>query len=140
VNAGGNLKVFGSKPDKSSWNIGIRHPRKPGEYYSIITLPKDFAIATSGDYEQYFITNGVRYCHLFDPRTGYPARNGVVSVSVIFPRAEDTDGYSKLFFIGGADSGLRYADKNHIPVLYILETNNILFETNSLDWAVMMKH
>ncbi len=137
VNAGGNLKVFGRKPDGSRWRIGIKHPRNPGELFSTIQLEPDLSIATSGDYEQYFITNNIRYHHIMNPKTGFPVKNGVISSSVITSEDqdfEDSDGYSSSFFLMGADKGVDYANKNHIPVLYILESNNVISSTNSIWW------
>ena len=137
VNAGGNLKVFGRKPDGSPWRIGIRHPRSIGELFSTVELKPDLSIATSGDYEQYFITNNTRYHHIMNPKTGFPVKNGVISASVITSEDqdfEDSDGYSSSFFALGPEKGIDFANKNHIPVLYILESNKVISSTNSIWW------
>ncbi|NPV00597.1 MAG: FAD:protein FMN transferase [Brevinematales bacterium] len=136
VNAGGNLKVFGAKPDKTPWAIGIRHPRKEGEIIAVIyTIPgKEISVATSGDYERYFIEDGVRYHHIMSPFTGYPVRNGVVSVSVLDPSAMLTDGLSTSIFVMGLRDGMEFAEKNALPVMIIIETNGQLIEFKSAKW------
>ncbi len=134
ADAGGNLKVFGRKPDGSDWLIGIRHPRKSGDLFGTIVLESGKSVATSGDYEQYFITNGIRYFHIMNPFSGYPVRNGVVSASVISESREASDGLSSMFFTIGPDKGLELAEKMKLPVLYIIETNGLLTYTNSSLW------
>ncbi len=133
VDAGGNLGVFGRKPDGTEWNIGIRNPRGGGIFRSIHMDP-DNSVATSGDYEQFLMTNNIRYSHIFDPATGYPARSSVASVSVIRPYPENSDGYSCSFFLMGPESGIAYADKHGIPVFYIMETNSVLYTAQSALW------
>lgn len=135
VNAGGNLKTFGQKADNSPWKIGIRHPRKTGDLIKVIKIPKGKSIATSGDYEQFFMDSGLRYHHILNPKTGYPIWNGVCSVSVIADSAEDTDVLSTVLFTMGVEKGLEYANQNRLPVLYIIEVSNVLIITNSLYWS-----
>jgi len=84
--------------------IGIRHPRKPGDYVVVIPL-EDTAISTSGDYERFFERDGVRYHHILDPGTGESAR-AVRSASVIAPLAMDSDALSTTVFVLGVDKGL----------------------------------
>ncbi len=131
VNAGGNLKVFGVKSDNTPWKIGIRHPREPGEIYKIITLKDGESVSTSGDYERFFITNSIRYFHILDPKTGYPAMNGITSVTVLSPSAEDADALSTGIFVLGLSKGLSFADSNKLPVFIISEKGTNLISTNS---------
>jgi len=123
VNAGGNIKVFGKKPDGTPWRIGIRHPRKNGEIYKVIELNPQEAIATSGDYERYFITNGIRYHHIIDPATGYPVKNEIVSVSVISTNAMLVDAYSTTFFLLGVQKSRKIIENNKLKVIFLLQTN-----------------
>ncbi len=85
INIGGELRVLGEKPGSPAtpWRAGIRHPRRD-DILERLDL-KDAAVATSGDYEQYFMHNGVRYEHIIDPRTGLPLTGGPASVTVIHP-------------------------------------------------------
>lgn len=134
VNAGGNLRVFGLKPDNAVWKIGIRHPRKPGELYRSIELTTEVSISTSGDYERYFTANGVRYHHIINPRTGYPANNGLTSVTVTDRSAEEADILSTALFVMGLEKGLAFANTNGISAMFISERNGKLSDTNSLFW------
>lgn len=134
VDAGGNLLVFGTKPDRTPWAIGIRNPRKEGDIYKVVNLDPGLSIATSGDYEQFFITNGTRYFHIMDPATGFPVKTRVVSTSVIIPAPDNADGYSSSFFLLGPEQGIPLADKMGLPVFYILETNNTLYTRQSARW------
>jgi thiamine biosynthesis lipoprotein len=81
IDLGGDIRIIGSQPDGLPWRIGIRHPREANKLSAEIALSNG-AIATSGDYERFIEVDGRRYCHILDPRTGWPAR-GVSSVTVI---------------------------------------------------------
>ncbi len=80
VDLGGDLAVVGPHPDGSPWRIGVRDPRAPERALVHIALPSG-GIATSGDYERCMVVDGVRYGHILDPRTGWPA-HGLASVTV----------------------------------------------------------
>jgi thiamine biosynthesis lipoprotein len=69
-----------------------------------------------------------------DPATGYPVRNGVISASVIISWPDDADGYSSAYFLMGPDKGIPYAEKHKIAVYYVMETNGVLYSTNSRWW------
>lgn len=83
VNLGGDVRIIGPHPDGSPWQVGIAHPRKEGEVLARISMSTG-ALATSGDYERFFIFDGKRYCHILNPRTGYPVA-AMQSVSVSAP-------------------------------------------------------
>jgi FAD:protein FMN transferase len=82
VNIGGNVIALGRHGDRH-WRVGIRHPRNTGAI-AALDLEDGWAIGTSGDYQRYFELDGVRYCHVLDPRTGYPAQH-TLSVTVLVP-------------------------------------------------------
>ncbi|WP_240725044.1 FAD:protein FMN transferase [Mangrovimicrobium sediminis] len=105
VAAGGDSRVLGNLGDRPRV-IGIRHPRKDGEYAALIPL-QDTAISTSGDYERYFEEDGVRYHHIINPRTGGSA-GGVQSASVIAPHGIDSDAMSTTVFVLGVEKGLAF--------------------------------
>jgi thiamine biosynthesis lipoprotein len=80
VELGGDVRLIGPHPDASPWRIGIRHPRLPDTVLAAVELASG-SLATSGDYERSFLLDGIRYCHLLNPRTGWPVR-GLAAVSV----------------------------------------------------------
>ena len=94
INAGGDIIAFGDK----MWRIGIKHPRKPGTF---ATLPiKNRAIATSGDYERFFVENGKRYCHILNPATGWPS-DRYISVTIVAQTCADADAWATALFVQG---------------------------------------
>lgn len=102
VNIGGNVIALGQHGDRP-WRVGIQHPRKPGTL-ATLDLHDGEAIGTSGDYQRYFEVGGHRYCHLIDPRTGWPA-SGMQSVTILVSGARAgtrSDALSKPLFINGA--------------------------------------
>ncbi len=104
LDAGGDIRVIGSKPDGSAWRIGVRHPRDRRDIIAVVEL-RDRAIVTSGDYERFFVADDVRYHHIIDPETGRPAR-GLTSVTVAAPDAFTADAYSTALFILGLEKGM----------------------------------
>lgn len=105
VNAGGDLRVFGKRPDGEPWNIGIQDPEDSEGVIATIQLT-DMALVTSGDYERYIIYKGTKYHHIIDPKTGQPAR-GCKSVSIVFMKAFDADILSTAIFVMGPEAGMR---------------------------------
>ncbi|HAN55142.1 MAG TPA: thiamine biosynthesis protein ApbE [Betaproteobacteria bacterium] len=109
INIGGNIIALGQHGDRP-WRVGIQHPRKPGPI-ATLELRDGEAIGTSGDYQRFFMLNGKRYCHIIDPRTGWPAQ-GVEAVTVLTPPSAHagtlSDVASKPIFIAGP-SGWRVA-------------------------------
>lgn len=113
VDAGGDIFCFGERREgwfaetfakaKTKWSIGIRHPRSdnPNETIGVIRVDSG-AIATSGDYENYFEVEGIRYHHLMDPATGMPAR-GVISATVLAPTATQADAWATALFVLGEE-------------------------------------
>lgn len=88
VAVGGSIVVHGAKPDGSNWVIGIRNPRGDEEsVMGILSIDTSDGssrfISTSGDYEKYFMKDGIRYHHILNPQTGYPANTGTISATVI---------------------------------------------------------
>jgi thiamine biosynthesis lipoprotein len=106
VDAGGEIRVRGTRPDGSPWRIGIRHPRAEGVLLAKLELT-DTAIATSGDYERFFEEGGVRYHHILDPATGMPA-SGCRSVTVLASTASEADACSTAAFVLGPERGIAF--------------------------------
>jgi thiamine biosynthesis lipoprotein len=114
INIGGNVIALGQHGNKP-WRVGIQHPRQPTAI-ATLDLADGWAIGTSGDYQRYFMLNGQRYCHIIDPRTGYPAQH-MQSVTVLVPpQAANksqagvlSDVVTKPIFIAGATKSSRLA-------------------------------
>ena len=104
VNAGGEVRGYGK-----DWQVGVQHPRLPGALLATLR-PGDLAVATSGDYEQYFEQDGVRYHHLLDPRTGRPARE-CRSVTVLAPTCAEADALATAVFVLGPRDGLDLVER-----------------------------
>jgi FAD:protein FMN transferase len=101
IDLAGDIRVIGPQPDGTPWIIGIRHPREPSLVIAQIALTSG-ALATSGDYERYFEYEGRRYCHILDPRTGWPVQ-GLSSVTVIADRCLVAGSLSTIAMLKGYD-------------------------------------
>lgn len=110
LDAGGDIRVLGSRPDGKPWRIGIRHPRDRNQIFAVLPLGPDLAVVTSGDYQRFFEEGGQRYHHILDPETGYPARKGAASVTVIAPDTITADLLSTAFFVLGVEESLRLTE------------------------------
>lgn len=109
VNAGGDMYCLGEGPDRKGWRVGIRHPRKSELLGTLILVDK--AVATSGDYQDFFIVNEKRYSHILDPRSGYPVSDIPMSVTVVGPDCITVDGLATAISVMGPGDGLRLAEK-----------------------------
>ncbi|MFK7977186.1 MAG: FAD:protein FMN transferase [Halioglobus sp.] len=108
VTAGGDSRILGDMGDRPR-TVGIRHPRKAGEYAVLIPL-ENTAISTSGDYERFFKLNGKRYHHILDPKTGHSAGK-VRSASILAPTAMESDALSTTVFVLGVERGLALVNR-----------------------------
>jgi thiamine biosynthesis lipoprotein len=108
VNLAGDLTILGSQPDGSPWRVGIRHPRR--EDALLATLPvASGAIATSGDYERFIEVDGMRHCHILDPRSGRSVRS-FQSVTVHASSCLIAGSASTIAMLKGEDEGLAWLD------------------------------
>ena len=97
INLGGNVQTIGTKPDGSLWRIGVRNPFADGNLG--VLQVEDMAVVTSGGYERYFTDEaGNTYWHIIDPKTGYPADSGLVSVTVAASEGKRCDALSTALF------------------------------------------
>jgi FAD:protein FMN transferase len=108
INAGGDLKAIGKRPDQTAWKIGLQHPRKPESILASFSLSGK-AIATSGDYQKYFNHEGIRYHHILNPATGFPVTGGM-SATVVAKTVMDADALATALFVMGAKNGLAVID------------------------------
>lgn len=109
VSLGGNVQVYHAKPDGSKWRVAVEDPFSDSEtdYIGVLSL-EDQAAITSGAYERYFEQDGVRYHHILDPSTGYPAESGLSSVTIVSADGTLADALSTSLFIMGKEKALAY--------------------------------
>ena len=129
VNAGGNLRLIGSK-GKRPWRIGVRDPRGTGVIASLETHG-DEAVLTSGDYERYFDYQGQRYHHLIDPRSAAPAR-GALSVTVVANNGMLADAASTALFIAGPEQWRETARALGIEAAMLIDDQGVVHITQAL--------
>jgi FAD:protein FMN transferase len=104
VNVSGDINAWGKQPNGKPWTVGIVNPLNKNKIFATFPLENN-AVETSGSYEKFVIFNGIRYTHIIDPRTGYPAQ-GVVSVSVFAKQTEIADALATGIFVLGVEVGL----------------------------------
>ena len=117
--AGGQVQVFGSAAPGLPWKVGVRNPRREG-YIAGLSFDSETGISTTGDYERYFEADGVRYHHILDPKTGYPAR-GIMSLSVIATDPVQADALSTALFVMGQERALEFVKQR--PGLEVIIVN-----------------
>ncbi len=136
LDLGGNIVALGERPGGGAWRIGIRDPREgEGTYYAVLNVT-DRAVVTSGDYERYFIKNGKRYHHIFDPATGYPSESGVISATIVADDSTLADGLSTAVFVLGVEKGLALINAMDGVDALIVTSDRKVYATNGLKDAV----
>ena len=124
VNLAGDLSILGPQPDGTPWQAGIRHPRRDGALLATIPVSSG-ALATSGDYERFIEVDGVRHCHVLDPRTGLSAR-GFQSVTVHAQSCLVAGSATTIAMLKGREEGLAWLRGLGLPHLCVLEDGAIV--------------
>lgn len=126
ISLGGNVQLYKNKPDGSDWRCGIRDPfdgDNESALFGVLTI-SDCAVITSGTYERYFTgEDGKTYHHILDPSTGYPANNGLVSVSIVSKQGIVADGLSTACYVMGLDRAIEYWKSSDLDFDMILMTD-----------------
>ncbi len=132
INIGGNILALGQH-GKRAWRVGIQHPRKSGAL-ATLELHDGEAIGTSGDYQRYFEADGKRYCHLIDPRSGYPVQ-GVQAVTVLTRGSRAgvlSDVTSKPLFIAGTSGWRAAAQQMDLSEAMLVDAQGSIHLTTAL--------
>ncbi|MBD5383385.1 MAG: FAD:protein FMN transferase [Ruminococcaceae bacterium] len=133
INLGGNIQLVGSKPDGTDWRLGIKDPAGAGNV-GVLTV-SDCAVVTSGSYERCFTAaDGTVYGHIIDPASGYPADNGLLSVTIIAKEGRLCDALSTALFVMGEESALEYWRANKsFGVILITDNAEVLITEDIAD-------
>lgn len=139
INIGGNIIALGQH-GKKPWRVGIQHPRKPAAI-ATLDLADGWAIGTSGDYQRYFIMDGKRYCHIIDPRTGYPVQHTQAVTVLIEPQPNTgvlSDVASKPIFIEKPENKAKAASLLGIKHYMVIDQTSKIWITKTMaqkiDW------
>lgn len=133
VNLGGNVQALGTKPDGTSWKVGIQNPFSESEQICILDIA-DCAVITSGNYERYFTQDGINYWHIIDSADGYPADNGLVSVTVIGKSGLLCDSLSTALFVLGTDKAIDYwKQQGDFDMILVTDDATVYYTENLSD-------
>ena len=119
VEIGGELSVFGNKMDGSAWRVAIEQPDVDDREVQQVIAPGNMAIATSGDYRNYYEEEGRQFSHLIDPRTGYPIDHRLASVTVLHKQCMVADGYATAMMVLGTEASLALAQREGLAIMLI---------------------
>ena len=126
VSLGGNLMIIGERPDGDPFKLGLRDPQGDAStYLGTVTLEDGCTMATTGGYERYFEEDGIRYHHVLDPRTGYPADSDLLSVAVISKDGTLADYLSTTLFVQGLDAAKEAAGSEDYALVMVDQENNV---------------
>lgn len=139
LNLGGNIQTIGSKPDGSAWGVSICNPEDSSKQLCRIEVV-DKAVVTSGGYQRYFEENGKSYHHIIDPKSGYPAENGLLSVTIVDEDGMLCDALSTTLFVLGKDKALEYCEKYGIEAILMTDDKKIYVTDGLKESFSMIDH
>lgn len=119
VEIGGELRAQGERPGGGPWRLAVESPRPAAQRFIGALAVEDAAVATSGDYRNYFEVDGERYSHLVDPRSGRPVSHDLVSVTVIHPQCMVADAWATALIVLGREEALRLAQQRQLAALLV---------------------
>ncbi len=121
VEIGGEMRVSGINGEQSNWRIAVEKPDASTRAVQRIIQVSNTAIATSGDYRNFFVRDGRRFSHTLDPTTGSPVNHSLASVTVLSPSSTMADAWATAFMVLGAKKGYDLAMQNELAVLFLIK-------------------
>lgn len=135
VEIGGELQISGQRTDKTPWRIAIEKPLEGTREVATIFALTDTALATSGNYRNYFVENGQRYVHTLNPVSGQPIRHKLASVTVLDPNCARADALATALMVMGEERGRLLVEKKGIAAYFLLHEKNATIEYKSPAFA-----
>lgn len=139
VEIGGEMRLAGTKMNQENWLVAIEKPLTGERAVQRIVSIGDNAIATSGDYRNYFEENGVRYSHLINPKTGYPIQHNLVAVTVVASESIEADGLATALIVMGSELGIKLAEDRAIAALFIIKEGDQFTEYQSSAFKLLVE-
>ncbi len=138
LDLGGNVMTIGKKPDGTKWSVGIKNPVATDQLLCSLEV-QDKAVITSGNYERFFEQDGKKYWHIIDPKTGYPADNGIISATVVGDEGLTCDALSTALFVMGTEKAVKFC-KEHKEIDAVLVTKDMkVYVTDGLKNGIAMQ-
>lgn len=124
--AGGSILLYGKNPADELWQVAIRDPRgSASDVFAVFKTEAGF-VSTSGDYERFFEKDGKSYHHIIDPKSGYPADSGIISVTVIADSGAVSDALSTACFVLGYEKSLPLLEKYNAQAIFVTKDKTVL--------------
>jgi len=140
VEVGGEMRLSGRSGRGDLWRIAIEQPQNGNRSAAQALALSTVAVATSGDYRNYFERDGKRYSHTIDPRTGYPVEHDLVSVTVIHDSAMKADGWATALTVLGAERAFDLAQEQGLAVYFIQRKDNEYVSRNTASFEPYLDH
>lgn len=134
ISVGGSILTYGEKRNAEPWNVAVTNPFDTSKTIGYLALRGQWCVSTSGDYERYVEIDGVRYHHIIDPATGYPADSGVCSVTILTKDGLLSDGLSTACFVLGEEKGRKLAERYGAEALFVGKDGEITMTAGMEDY------
>lgn len=135
VEVGGELRMRGFNANRENWAIAVERPLQAGRAVQSVVRLTDIAVATSGDYRNYFEHAGVRYSHTIDPDTGSPVAHSVASVTVFADTAAFADAIATALLVLGPVKGMKFAEQEEVAAYFLLHADERIVESMTTRFA-----
>lgn len=126
ISLGGNISAIGYRSNGEKWRVAVQDPLNQESFVGKLSI-SDVSVITSGGYQRYFEEDGKTYHHIIDPKTGYPADSGLLSVTIISENGTKADGLSTaLFVLGLEDAVALWKESDDFEVIFVTDKKEVL--------------